>query len=96
MTRQIITIILPLLTPIIAYIIWGLYIKRKQHDIDAGQKLDPWQQWPWRWFIISGTILMMFSLLFLGLSDGDNLDGKYIPPAVIDGQLIQGHFSVDN
>ncbi len=93
MTRQIITIILPLLAPIIAYIIWGLYLKRKKNDIDAGKKLNPWQQWPWHWLIISGSILMLLSLLFLGFSDDNNLDGKYIPPAVINGELIQGHFS---
>ena len=95
MIKQILTILLPLLAPTIAYLIWGWFMRKRKHDLDDGKKLEAWQTWPWRYLVGAGAILSMISLLLLGLTTNNNLTGKYIPPTVIDGELVPGHFIPD-
>lgn len=92
MIRQILTILIPLIAPTVAYFIWGWFMRKRKHDLEEGKHLDSWQTWPWRYLVGSGAILMMISLLLLGLSADGNLEGTYVPPKVIDGELVPGHF----
>jgi len=92
MIRQILTILLPLLAPTIGYLIWAWIARKRNRDLDDGKTLDSWQTWPWRILIGSGAVLMMLSLLLLGFSADEDLSRKYVPPAVIDGELVPGHF----
>lgn len=91
MIRTILTILLPFLTPFVFYAAWIWFLSRKKDRREAGKVPESWQEWPWLWLVISGSALGLI-VLFLLASEGELQEGRWVPPTVVDGELIPGHF----
>ena len=90
--RIFLTVILPLLAPTIIYFSI-IYLKAKWRKEDEGAKEVPaYHTWPWVRLIGLGGVLAALVLLFMGAPTYEGFKGKYVPPQVIDGKLIQGHY----
>jgi type VI protein secretion system component VasK len=81
--RAFLTIIIPLLLPSAVY--W-MYLKFRQR-----QGL-PFREVPWSWLIAAGVGLAVASLIVTWYADAAPTTGRYVPPQVIDGVVVPGHF----
>ena len=84
MIRIILQIVIPLLLPTVAYILWARYARgRRAEDLRRG---------PWLWLIGAGVALVGASAaLWVALEDQPP-GSEYVPPRFEDGKLIPGHF----
>ena len=92
MIRKILTIAVPLLAPIIAYIVYIYYTNKNRHDREEGRAIPHWRQWPWVVLVPCGALLTALSLLALGLPEGNPDPGAYVPPRLEDGKVVPGGF----
>mgnify|MGYP003627168813 CR=1 FL=1 len=94
MTRQILTIVLPLLTPFVVYYIWHWFYRRHQLAEAEGRQIPQWQELPWTWLIISGAVLVSIVFALLAIFsmdlDGSNAGGTYRTPHMENGVLVPG------
>ncbi|MBL8709122.1 MAG: hypothetical protein JNL25_08020 [Rhodospirillaceae bacterium] len=81
--RAFLTVIIPLLLPSAVY--W-MYLRIRQR-----QGL-PFREIPYSWLIVAGTVLAIFSLGITWLYHGEEPNLRYVPPQVIDGVVVPGHF----
>lgn len=95
MLRTILTVLLPLITPLAVYIIWNLLVRKFAPAKADEEAVEPegWRRWPWLWLVLGGCGMSAASLLLLGVVTGDNITGRYIPPHMQDGQLVPGQFA---
>jgi hypothetical protein len=92
MTKKFLTIVLPLIAPTIAYIVW-IYFRQEREDAEAqGRKLPPWQEFPWIWLISIGAVLAIVAMVYFGVVGGAGMDSEYRPARYEDGKLIPGEF----
>lgn len=92
MIRKIITIVIPFLAPLAAYLAWAWLTAHRRETLEAGKRLPAWQEWPWPWLIMSGAALVTASLFVFGLSDSRTTGVDYSPARYEDGKLIPGEF----
>ncbi|MFN4089538.1 MAG: DUF6111 family protein [Alphaproteobacteria bacterium] len=84
MIRIIIQIVVPLVLPTVAYLLWARYAGR--HSIDELRR------GPWLWLIAAGVVLVAISAgLWIALEEQPP-GSTYVPPRFEDGQLVPGHF----
>jgi len=89
MIRQLITIVLPLLTPFVVYYIW-LWANRQRAEAEAeGRPMPHWQELPWLWLIISGAVLTSIVLVLTAVIGADP-SGVYTPPHMENGVIVPG------
>ena len=54
-----------------------------------------WTQWPWLWFLVGAAVLLIIGLIgvisFATLNYSEP-GGKYVPPRMVDGEIVAGHF----
>ncbi|TDQ84013.1 hypothetical protein A8950_0559 [Dongia mobilis] len=81
--RAFLTIFIPLLLPSAIY--W-LYLNIRQR-----QGL-PFREVPWTWLGGAGIFLAMAALIVTWYADAEPTSGRYVPPQVIDGKVVPGHF----
>lgn len=81
--RAFFTIIIPLLLPSAVY--W-LYLSFRQSQ---GR---PYREIPWSWLGVAGIVLTSAALVVTWYADAEPPTGRYIPPQVIDGVVVPGHF----
>lgn len=81
--RAFLTIFIPLFLPSAVY--W-LYLKIRQR-----QGL-PFREIPWTWPIVAGIALAVSALIVTWYADAEPTTGRYVPPQVIDGVVVPGHF----
>jgi hypothetical protein len=81
--RAVLTILIPLLLPSLVY--W-LYLKMRQR-----QGL-PFHDIPWIWPIGAGVVLALAALAITWYADSEPTTGRYVPPQVVDGEVVPGHF----
>lgn len=93
MIRRILTIVIPLLAPLVAYLVWAWFTARRREALESGRRLPAWQEWPWAWLITAGAALVTITLFTLGFSDGGGTDREYIPAHYENGKLVPGRFS---
>ena len=92
MIRTILSIILPFLTPFVAYAVWIWFANRKREMQEHGEKLESWQTWPWTRLIIAGCFLVILSLTYLFFAREPLTDARWVAPTVVDGVVVPGHF----
>jgi hypothetical protein len=85
MLRKILFHGIPLLLPFLVYGTW-MYMVRRKRDETGGL----WDDAPWTWLLIGGFVLMIASLFAVGMLSGDDPDGTYVPPHVVDGTIVPG------
>lgn len=95
MLREILSVMLPLLLPTVTFFLWvwgrNAYIRHHGGDV------PPVERGVWFWLALSGGVLVLLTLgVSAALSPGGQPDDLYVPPAVIDGKIVPGHFDKRN
>ena len=89
MVRAILTILLPIAAPTALYLIW-LWFARRKALAEGKTEIPQLGDAPWIWLACGGIALaigVMWSLPFL---TGGPVDGIYVPPHVVDGEIVPG------
>jgi hypothetical protein len=47
---------------------------------------------PWSWLFIIGLVLAIVGLVWLGLTQSEMHEGKYVPAHTENGRIVPGHF----
>jgi len=72
------------------FLIYGIWIAIARWRSRGHENEPNWNDAPFIWLSIIGLLLVLGSLIFLGISQGEKFGGTYIPPKVIDGEVIPG------
>ena len=51
-----------------------------------------WTQGPWLWVIVGTLILLIIGLISFATSNGVEPGQTYVPPTMVDGEIVPGHF----
>jgi hypothetical protein len=87
MFRLIFTFLLPLLFPLLGYLVWSWLQLRRAPAEKRAERLNV----PWSILAGAGVSLLMVTLLILALLDKGGVPGQiYTPPHFEDGKLIPG------
>lgn len=82
--RQFFEILLPLVLPTVIYIAYLWTFRPRQ---GAG-----FPEIPWIWLGAAGVLLLAVTFLALTLLGGADPTERYLPPKVVDGQVVPGHY----
>lgn len=88
MLRVLLTVLLPLAAPFLAYFAW-IWLVRRQAT--AGVVTVDWRESPWPWLLGIGLGCGLAGLLYLYLSTGHPPGTKLEPPRVVDGVVVPSH-----
>ena len=86
MTRLFLSILLPLLLPTVLYVLWASSLGRAEFAGTAN-----WRSLPWAWLVVAGVALAVV-VLFTVVETGGRHDGTYVPPHLVNGVIVPGHF----
>lgn len=89
MIRALFEVLLPLILPAVAFLVWA-WLSRRQHATGGFQ--GRLQEGPWFWLILGGLVLAAAGLVYAALSTGEDAGGTYIAPHVEDGRIVPGRF----
>jgi hypothetical protein len=79
MGRVFLTIIVPLLLPTAAYVVWRGMVG-KQINIPS----------VWIWLAVAGVLLASLTLVVLSVDFGEPRNGQYVPPHVSGDTVVPG------
>ena len=79
---------LPLALPVIVYLTWLLYARRRARKL--GTPLNQLSDAPWLLIILSGAIVLIFGMVVIGLFTGEKPGDEYIPPHLENGEVVKG------
>ena len=82
--RQFLIIVVPLILPTLLY--YAYLVARQGHAETSARDL------PWSWLAGAGGLLLVVTLSAVSVTDRHAPGSKYIPPTVIDGVVVPGHF----
>lgn len=88
MLRVLLTVLLPLAAPFLAYAAWVWLV---QHKVKNGELVLDWQRSPWPWLLAVGLVFSLGGLLYLYFTTGHSPDTKLVPPALVDGVVVPSH-----
>lgn len=86
MSRVVLTYLLPLILPLVVYLLWTWIVGRKTRKPE-----DPpfWYEGPYFWLIVAGFALMVTVLATtVYFTEGGPPDGTYVPPRFEDGRIV--------
>jgi hypothetical protein len=86
MLRVVLTVIVPLVLPTALWLGWIAATKRAEASGGV------WAVAPWPWLLAGGVALAAATLYVVNVGFGRQDEGRYVPPTVVDGQLVPGHF----
>lgn len=92
MIRQILTVVVPLLAPTIAYILYLYFTAKNREAEEQGKRLPEWRRWPWLVLVPTGALLAALSIALLGLPGSSDDPGAYVPPHMENGKIVPGGF----
>ncbi|MDH3594056.1 MAG: DUF6111 family protein [Rhodospirillales bacterium] len=90
MLRKLLTIVLPLVLPLLVYAIYLALARRKARLAGEG-RLPRWQEAPWAAISIASILLMIASLAVWRMNLGVDPGVKLVPPSVVDGEVVPSH-----
>lgn len=93
MIRKFLTIVIPLLAPLAAYLVWAWFTAQRREARDSGRRIPAWQEWPWAWLVTAGAALLIVTLFALGFVQDGGPGSHYSPARYEDGRLVPGTFS---
>ena len=86
MLRVVLTVVVPLLLPTALWLGW--IAATRPADTRGGA----WAVAPWPWLLAGGVMLAAATLYVVNVGFGHEEGGQYVPPSVVDGKLVPGHF----
>ncbi len=92
MIRIFLTILVPLLLPLAAYLVWVWFAASEREAEAEGRNIPAWHQWPWVWLVSAGAVLAVVTLLVFGTIGMTPPDSEYRPARYENGTLIPGEF----
>jgi hypothetical protein len=90
MGRILLEFLLPLLLPTALYLLWLRAERRRIEQLGRGEA-PRWQDAPFLWLALMGVVLAGAVLVALHYAGGSGTEGVYVPPRLIDGQVVPGH-----
>lgn len=85
--------ILVVLAPVVIYLLWLRYRRRRQTALDDADDASlAAAQRELAWGIAFVAVLMISAFGYLAFSSGEEPGSRYIPPHVEDGKVVPGHF----
>ena len=88
MVRIVIQHLLLFLLPTVMYVLYLGWARRRAQA--AGQTAPAWQQGSWFWLVVSGGLLVIFSLAALATFGGAGPEAVYEPSSIQDGKIVPG------
>ena len=82
--------LVPVLLPAAVYFLWLAHETRRIERLGRGEP-PRWHDAPWLWLAGAGIVLMLAIAKALALFGGDRAGPGYVPPQVIDGEILPGH-----
>jgi Family of unknown function (DUF6111) len=70
----------------VPFAIYGLYLL-----LVLRQRAAPTPPTPWAVLFISGLSLVVASFIYVGFTEGETTKGVYVPPHMVNGQIVPGH-----
>lgn len=89
MTRVLIQYTLPLVLPFVLYVAYLYFGRRRRGGEGPLLVLD---QVPWLPLLGAGVLLVAVTVGLLAWIGGVSPDMEYVPPRVINGRIVPGHF----
>ena len=87
MLRRLLTVVLPLLAPFLAWWLYLLFTKwRARHA--AGAQPPGWTQAPWLALLLSALLLLAVSLFWFRENSGGQPWSDYSAPTLEDGRIL--------
>lgn len=90
MVRALLTVILPVIVPVLVYGVYMMLARRNARLASEG-RLPRWQTAPWGLILTASVLLMMASLAYWGMSSGVAPGVKVKPPSLQDGEVVPSH-----
>jgi len=90
MMRFLLTVLLPLLVPLMIYAAYLVLAQRKARLAGEG-RLPRWQTAPWGVITVSALVLMLISLGYWRFTSGVAPGVKLEPPRLKDGRIVPSH-----
>lgn len=78
--------ILLLMAPTILFL--GYLVLARKVALGKGETAKALRALPWPWLLGTGLCLMAASLVVIALTSGDDPEGTYVPPHVVDGEVV--------
>jgi hypothetical protein len=90
--RVLFTYVIPFLLPIATYAVWIWW--RSRYVAAHGGEAPKFEKGPWPLLLFAGAVLALIVLGFTAFLDGNSPDeGDYVPPRVVDGEIVPGHIA---
>jgi Family of unknown function (DUF6111) len=86
MSRELLTLVVPLLLPTVLYLMWFRVMRRPEADGAV-----EWRALPWMWLAVSGVALAALLLFVVTVHYGISTPGVYVPPRDENGRIVPGH-----
>jgi hypothetical protein len=86
MSREILTLVVPLVLPTLLYFAW----LRLMRWSEVGDVVV-WHKLPWVWLVATGVALTALVLFVVTVGFGNPVPGTYVPPRVENGHIVPGH-----
>ena len=68
------------------FAIYGAYLL-----LARARSIVPPQDTPWTWLFVAGLSLVVASFVYVGLTEGESTQGRYVAPHVVNGKVVPGH-----
>jgi heme/copper-type cytochrome/quinol oxidase subunit 2 len=88
MMRKFLTIILPLIAPILVYATWAWFSWRVRKAKVADEKAPQWQEFPWTPIVASGIALTAATLVILAVLAPEGINSIGEAPHLEGGKVI--------
>lgn len=89
MARILLTYIVPFLLPMAVYAAWTWY--RARYAAAHGGEAPRLERGPWPLLVFLGAVSAFAVLGATAFLAGGPTDQRYVPPHVVDGQVVPGH-----
>lgn len=89
MLRLLVTRFWPVLVPILLYVAWLWYARRKAAK--AGAVSPGFFDGPWLWAVTASLLLCIGGFIMLGLTLEGQGEGKYVPAKLVGDTIVPGH-----
>lgn len=75
---------------LLPFIIYGIWLAIARHRARGHENEPNWKDAPFLWLSATGLVLILFGLFALGLFQGIDKGGTYVPSRLINGELVPG------